>query len=208
MSNRKAAASRAGRGVGRSFKRSIARAYLRVSGWKLVIEQEPPRDGAVFLGVPHTSKWDLPLVLAITWSTDIKIKWVGKQSLFRFPLGPLLKILGGIPIDRESPGGIVESLSAQLTDEPGWALVITPEGTRSKREYWKSGFYRIAQATGLPLVLGFVDKATRTTGIGPVFHVTGDVRADMDRIREFYSGMVGIRPGDEGEPRLRMEERD
>ena len=158
------------------------------------------------LGVPHTSNHDFLLMLAIAWSADLNLKWLGKKSLFKPPLGLILRPLGGISVDRGNAGGMVHDLAKRLGNGSGWTLVIAPEGTRSKGEYWKSGFYRIAQETGLPVVLGFVDRTTRTTGLGPTIQITGNVKEDMDVVRAFYAGKVGVRPGNEGAVRLRMEE--
>ena len=158
------------------------------------------------LGVPHTSNWDFILMLAIVWRCKLHVRWLGKASLFKGPGGPIMRALGGIPVERSAAHGLTDKLIADLRSKPGQALVITPEGTRSAGEYWKSGFYRIAEQAQMPVLLGFVDRATMTTGLGPVLELSGDVRADMDRIREFYRGKVGIRPGQEIEPRLRAED--
>lgn len=197
------------------IKRTVAKTYLKLSRWHLVVEQRPPASGSVMLGAPHTSNLDALLMLAIAWSSGFEIKWIGKKSLFRWPLGPLLRALGGIEVDRSNPTGFVEDMADELkrkgrnaragAESPAWALVVTPEGTRSRTEYWKSGFYRIALAADLPLVLGFVDRRTRTTGLGPTIHLTGDPSLDMNIIRDFYADKQGIRPGKEGRIRLKME---
>jgi 1-acyl-sn-glycerol-3-phosphate acyltransferase len=83
--------------------------------------------------------------------------------------------------------------------------VITPEGTRSRGETWRSGFYRIARAADLPVMLGYLDSVTRTTGLGPTLRLTGDVGADMDRIRDFYADKAGIHPEKFTPPRLVAE---
>lgn len=166
----------------------------------------PPRNGAIMLGVPHTSNWDFILMLAIVWRCKMQVRWLGKASLFRGPAGPIMRALGGIPVERSAAHGLTDHLIAQLRSKPGQALVITPEGTRSAGKYWKSGFYRIAEQSEMPVLLGFVDRRNMTTGLGPVVNLTGDVRADMDKLREFYDGKVGIRPGKEIVPRLRIED--
>lgn len=197
-----------------SVKQRIAKTVLSMTRWKLVVEQEPPRNGSIMLGVPHTSYFDGVLMICIAWSLGLDIKWLGKKALFKGPMRFISPPLGGIPVDRGNATGMVKNLVDQLNQQQasghvpsnGWALVITPEGTRSKRDYWKSGFYRIALATNLPVVLGFVDRRNRTTGLGPTLRMTGEPHADMDRIRAFYKEMQGVRPGLEGPPRLRMED--
>ena len=127
------------------------------------------------------------------------------HTFFRGPLGWVLRSTGGIPLDRENPGATIRALLAQAQGDEPFLLVIAPEGTRSKGEYWKPGFYRIAQQTGLPISLGFVDGATRTLGIGPSLHPTGDLKQDMDVVRAFYADKHGLRPERRTEPRLRAE---
>ena len=183
----------------------IARAYWTLSRYRFE-SQPPPAEGAgVLLGVPHTSNWDFVIMLAIAWRHRISPKWLGKHSLFKPPFGPVMRLLGGIPVNRKNPAGLVDELVERVKGGERFFLVVTPEGTRQKGTHWKSGFYRIARATALPVVLGYVDSATRTAGLGPTMHLTGDVSADMDKIREFYSDKRGIRHEDFTPPRLREE---
>lgn len=116
-----------------------------------------------------------------------------------------MKALGGIPVNRENPGRLVADLVAMAKSGKRFFLVVTPEGTRQRKTYWKSGFYRIAQEAGLPVVLGYVDSATRTAGLGQMITLTGDVDKDMDKVREFYADKHGIHPEDFTPPRLREE---
>ncbi len=108
-------------------------------------------------------------------------------------------------MDRANPQGLVERLARESAGDQPFVLVLAAEGTRKKTEFWKSGFYRLAQQTGLPVILGFVDGEHRTAGIGPSFTPSGDVKADMDFVRAFYAGKNGLRPELRSEPRLREE---
>ncbi|MDM7855357.1 1-acyl-sn-glycerol-3-phosphate acyltransferase [Cellulomonas alba] len=185
--------------------RAIARTFWRLSRWRLV-STRPPRDGAgILIGAPHTSNWDFVLMLALAGELDLPIRWLGKHTLFRGPAGPLMRALGGIPVDRRDPAGLVEELVARVRGGERFYLVVTPEGTR-RGAGWKSGFYRVARETGWPVTLGYVDRTTMTTGLGPTVELTGDVRADMDVIRAFYADKAGFRPGNRTEPRLRAED--
>jgi 1-acyl-sn-glycerol-3-phosphate acyltransferase len=186
------------------IRRALARAYWAVSRWHY--RSAPlPRDGAgVLIGAPHTSNWDFALMLAISWRAGVSVRFLGKKSLFKRPFGLLMRALGGIPVDRANPAGLVDELVARVNDGERFYLVITPEGTRSASPYWKSGFYRIARATGLPVILGYVDRTTMTTGLGPTLELTGDVVGDMDRIRAFYDGKTGV-TGRTTTPRLHEE---
>lgn len=189
------------------LKSGLASLYFRIARWKMVVDCPLP-DGGVLVGAPHTSKWDWALMMGIAAKTGMKLRWLGKQELFVGPLGPLLRAWGGVPVERSASHGLVDSMADALKQHPGTFVAITPEGTRSGPEYWKSGFYRIARKADVPLVLCFVDSKTRTTGIGEVIYPTGNVAADMDKIRAFFRGKEGIRPGNTKEPRLRDESQD
>lgn len=186
------------------LRRSLARLYWSVSRWSLTSEAVPTRP-TVLIGAPHTSNWDFVLMLAIAWRLGIDVHWLGKKSLFRGWRGPLMRRLGGVPVDREDPGRIVSDVVRKVREGSVFGLVITPDGTRGGNEHWKSGFYRIAMQTGMPVTLGFVDRTTMTCGLGPTLQLAGDTAADMDRIRAFYADKSGVRPQRRTEPRLREE---
>lgn len=170
-----------------------------------MVNHPSPTGPTVFLGAPHTSNWDFPITLGIAWQLEMDVKWLGKKSLFRGPLGPLARALGGVSVDRENPQGLVEEMVRQMKDGDMVGLVIAPDGTRSGNTHWKSGFYRIAREAGLPVTLGYVDGSTKTAGIGPTIELTGNVAADMDVIRAFYADKSGFHPEQRVEPRLRDE---
>ncbi|GEL95249.1 1-acyl-sn-glycerol-3-phosphate acyltransferase [Cellulomonas composti] len=185
-------------------RRTTALAYWRVSRWKLVTERVP-RDGVgIILGAPHTSAWDFALMLGIAWEQQLTFRWLGKHTLFGGVAGPLMRALGGIPVDRRNPAGLVDDLVARARSGERFYLVVTPEGTRHGSG-WKSGFYRIARSTGWSVTLGYVDRTTRTAGLGPTVELTGDPRADMDVIRAFYADKSGFHPELRTEPRLAAE---
>ncbi|WP_372968180.1 1-acyl-sn-glycerol-3-phosphate acyltransferase [Microbacterium sp.] len=184
--------------------RLLARLFWTFSRWTLTAEATPTRP-TILIGAPHTSNWDFVLMLAIAWRLRIEVHWLGKSSLFRGWRGPVMRRLGGIPVDRADPARVVQDVVDQVNSGGVFGLVITPDGTRGGNEYWKSGFYRIARETGMPVTLGFVDRTTMTTGLGPTVDLTGDVAADMDRIRAFYADKAGLRPERRTVPRLREE---
>ncbi|GAA1502286.1 1-acyl-sn-glycerol-3-phosphate acyltransferase [Brevibacterium permense] len=183
----------------------LARAFWSFSKWNLVTEPAPDRP-TILVGAPHTSNWDFVVMLAIAWRMRVDVHWLGKHSLFTGWRGPIMRGLGGIPVDRSDPSKIVTEVVDRMRDGEVFALVITPDGTRSGHTHWKSGFHRIAMATGMPVTLGYLDTATRTTGLGPTLEMTGDIAADMDRIREFYADKRGIRSHLQITPRLREED--
>jgi 1-acyl-sn-glycerol-3-phosphate acyltransferase len=188
----------------RSFavRRTVARLLLRLARWRTVGEVP---DRGVLVGAPHTSNWDWVLTILLAWTYGIRIRLLVKQELFRGPLAWLLRATGAVALDRANPAGTVRELVEESRGEAPWLLGIAAEGTRSRGEYWKSGFYRIAQQTGLPITLAFLDAPSRTVGWGPTFHPSGDVRADMDLLRAFYADKTGIRPEGFTPPRLREE---
>ncbi|HWI42134.1 MAG TPA: 1-acyl-sn-glycerol-3-phosphate acyltransferase [Nocardioides sp.] len=186
-------------------RRGLARAALRATRWHLVGEM--PERG-ILVGAPHTSNWDWVAMLAIAWSNGVQPRVLIKESFFKGPMAVLLRATGGVPLDRAHPGATIRALLEEADGDDAFLLVIAAEGTRSKGELWKPGFYRISQQTGLPVALGFVDGPTRTLGMGPSFHPTGDLVADMDRVRAFYRDKLGIRPENRTEPRLPGEAGD
>jgi 1-acyl-sn-glycerol-3-phosphate acyltransferase len=188
----------------RMLRRLVARAYWAGSRWNLAGDPPPGRP-SVLIGAPHTSNWDFVLMLGIAWHYGIDIRWLGKKSLFSGWRGPIMRRLGGIPVDRDDPSRVVTEVVERIRAGEVFGLVVTPDGTRGGHSFWKSGFYRIARETGMPVTLGFVDRTTMTTGLGPTFALTGDVAADMDRIRAFYADKAGLRPELRVEPRLRDE---
>lgn len=184
------------------IRRTVARTGLRLTRWKLSGTVPP---AGILVGAPHTSAWDWLVMISIAWANDVQPHALVSNTFFKGPYGWVLRRTGAIELDRSNPGATIRALLVQAESEDPFLLTIAAEGTRSKGEYWKAGFYKIAQQTGLPISLGFVDKPTRTLGLGPTFHPTGDVAADMDFVRAFYADKRGLRPENRTEPRLREE---
>lgn len=187
------------------IRAAVAKTFWRFSRWTLIRESPRVSGSRLLIGAPHTSNWDFVLMLAIAWDARLQVRWLGKEELFRGLGGPIMTALGGIPVDRKNPAGLVDAVVERARTEKDFALVVTPEGTRSGNG-WRSGFYRIARAADLPVTLGFVDATTGTTGLGPTLRLTGDAAADMDRIRGFYADKAGLRPELRTEPRLARED--
>ena len=183
---------------------ALARVFWRCSRWTLT-SQPQPQGARILIGAPHTSNWDFVFMLAIGWEAGIPLRWLGKKSLFGGGRGPLMRALGGIPVDRSDPSAVVTQVLEDLKQGP-FHLVITPEGTRGAGSHWKSGFYRIAREANLPITLGYVDRTTMTVGLGPTLDLTGNVKADMDQVRAFYADKAGFNLKLRTEPRLRTEE--
>jgi 1-acyl-sn-glycerol-3-phosphate acyltransferase len=183
----------------------LARTFLRVTGWEAV-GAKIADEKVVIAVAPHTSNWDLLFGLAIARILDARISWLAKHTVFWWPMGPILRALGGIPIRRDQPKELVYRIVRAFDEAESLSLAITPEATRSYTPYWKSGFYRIAKAAGVPIQLGFLDYSRRRGGLGPAITPSDDVRADMDQIRAFFADKVGRHPEQKGEIRLHEED--
>ncbi len=188
------------------IRQRLATRVLAAAGW--AIEGTVPKvDKCVALGVPHTSNWDGVLMLAMAASAGIDMSFMIKDDWLRGPMGPIMRRLGAIGIDRSKANNVVDAMVHELRTRDRLWLVIPPEGTRSRAEHWKSGFYHIARGADVPVLPGYMDYARKRLGIGAPIHLTGDVHADMDRIRAFYADKNPIphSPADYGPIRLRDE---
>ncbi len=184
--------------------RSLARLILRLCGWRLV-GAPPATRHYVVIAAPHTSNWDFPLTLLMAWAAGMDIRWLGKHTLFRGPMGPIMRALGGVPVRRHLQEDRVAATARTFAETEALALLIPPEGTRSLTEHWRSGFYHIARSAGVPLVPTALDYGRKCGEIGEAFVPSSDVRADMDRLRAFYAGREGLYPEKFGPVRLREE---
>jgi len=180
--------------------------YLWLVGWKL-LGQKPPYKKYVILAAPHTSNWDVPLMLAMSWVYGIRLSWIAKHSLFRGPFGLLIRLLGGLPVDRRARHNAVQQMVDEFAHRDELCLAITPEGTRSRADCWKSGFYYMASGAAVPIVLGLLDYRKKVGGLFDVIQPTGDLRADMEKIRIFYRNASGKYPQNFGPIQLREESR-
>lgn len=143
----------------------------------------------ILIGAYHTSNWDFVIGYLVMTAIGLNLNFVGKHTLFRWPLGPFMRWLGGIPVNRSISSNFVDQVISNFRQYDELIVAIAPEGTRKKTEYWKSGFYHIAIGAGVPIVLGFLDYASRTGGLGAVIHPTGDIQDDLKEIKNFYSSV-------------------
>lgn len=167
--------------------------YLKALGWKL--SGDPPAAGKyVMIAAPHTSNWDLPMMLAVVFAFRVKVYFLAKNSLFTPPLGFFLRWLGGIPVNRSKAGNLVEQAIELFSVYDDLVLVVPPEGTRQRVRYWKSGFYHIASGAKVPIALGFIDFKRKLAGFGGTHVPNGDFAADLVKIQAFYAGITGKNP--------------
>jgi 1-acyl-sn-glycerol-3-phosphate acyltransferase len=170
----------------------IARLLLRLGGWT-VVGKVPTVGKAVVIGAHHTSNWDGFWALVYIKAFGLDIKFFVKDSLFWFPLSTLLRSFGGIPLDRKNARASVAQAIAEFDRNETFYFGLAPEGTRGLRPGWKSGFYRIAEGAGVPVILAFFNYETRRLGLGPTMTLTGDKDADMEIIRSFYASSAAGR---------------
>lgn len=177
---------------------ALALGLMRLLGWKLVYHGLPARQGVIVV-YPHTSNWDFLFGLLAKWSIGIQVSFFGKDSLFRFPLvGHWMRWLGGLAVDRHAPQGIVGQMGAALAQAKAqgrfmW-LALAPEGTRSYRDAWRSGFYHVTLAAGVPLGLAALDYARREVRLDTFLMLSGDEAADMAQIASVLGRATGKRP--------------
>lgn len=178
----------------------------RAIGWRFegVLPDVPKM---VIVGAPHTSNWDFILFLAALHRWDMRVKFLGKHTLFRRPFGWLFRRWGGIPVDRRRATGVVDQVEEAFDAAERMILVVAPEGTRGAAPMWKSGFLEIAERVDVPVVPAGVDGVNKVVTMGSAEPV-GLVRYDlMDRLRAFYEGKTGVRPAMAGPVRLGGEPR-
>ena len=178
--------------------RWTALAILKVGGWRAV-GTIPTLDKYVGIAAPHTTNWDFVWTICIALKLKVKVFWMGKNTLFKGPAGPIMRWLGGIAIDRSKSTNVVGQTIEAFNENEKLVIVIPPEGTRSRTKYWKTGFYHIAHGAGVPIALGFLDFELKMGGFGPIFVPSGDIEADMTLIKGFYKNVKGKYPDQYGE---------
>jgi 1-acyl-sn-glycerol-3-phosphate acyltransferase len=171
----------------------LARFLLFLSGWRLV-GRPPDVARCVVVFAPHTSNWDFPLLLLVKFAFGRPVHYLGKHTLFRPPFGWFFRATGGIPVVRHERRNLVTTAVRLFGERDVLWLAMSPEGTRQKTDHWKTGFYRMARAAGVPVLLAFLDAEKKQCGLGPLVALSGDVERDLEEIRAFYSTKRGIYP--------------
>lgn len=169
----------------------LAKIIFKLSGWKLGSEFPHQIKKGVVIAAPHTSNWDFVFAMAGLTLMGVPINYTIKKEWLSTPIGPFLKWLGAIPIDRSAAGrrgkaSMVDQMIKIMQDSDHIFLMITPEGTRSYVKRWRSGFYHVAFNANVPLLLGYLDYGKKEAGVGPVIYPSGDMDADIVTIKDFY----------------------
>jgi 1-acyl-sn-glycerol-3-phosphate acyltransferase len=174
---------------------ALARGVLALAGWRVVFDGLPSKQG-VLIVYPHTSNWDFVVGVLAKWAIGIPLAFWGKDTLFRVPLfGAWLRWIGGVPVDRHSARGavadMVERLAQARRDDRFLWLALSPEGTRSYRDSWRSGFYQVALQADVSLALAFFDYGECRVGVDSFMRLSGDAGPDMAAIES----RLGLRQG-------------
>jgi 1-acyl-sn-glycerol-3-phosphate acyltransferase len=170
----------------------MGRIYLRLSGWRLE-GAFPVESRFVTIVAPHTSNWDFPLGVAVVFALELHISWLGKHTLFSTPLAGFFRWLGGIPVDRRASHGVVEACVKAFEGAPALLLALAPEGTRKGASQWKSGFYQIAVAAGVPILPVAFDYRGHVATLMPPFRPSGNLEQDLPRVQALFKDTHGLR---------------
>ena len=178
------------------FLQWLGRAVLSFFGWKVKggIEEKHNHKKLVVLIAPHTSNWDGIFGVAALAGLDAKITFIGKHTAFKYGLGAFLRYMGGIPVDRSRPGGIIQHAIDQIKEIDGSLIAISPEGTRSKVKEWKTGFLRIAKEIKAEIVPASLDYSKKEILLGKVFILSGDNQKDISDLKKYYSAFKPKHP--------------
>lgn len=181
-----------------SFMHGLAKLLFRLTGWKTegTIHQ-PAR--FVVIAAPHTSNWDAFIMLTAAYIFRVKLSWFIKDAAFFFPLGSIIRVFGGVPVDRTARRNVVGQAVARFQESDQLILAVPPEATRKKSTSWKTGFYHIARGAGVPIVLGYIDYRRKVAGLGPAFIPTGDIEADFKVFEKFYAAVTPKFPEQRGD---------
>ncbi|MDF1546286.1 MAG: lysophospholipid acyltransferase family protein [Bacteroidales bacterium] len=175
--------------------RYVAKFIFWLIGWKFD-PRIPTEKKYIIIIAPHTSNWDFLIGKLTNWICGVSPKVLVKKEAFTFLTGPFIRMWGGIPIDRNNTVNIVDQVVQYFNDNEEFILGITPEGTRKRNPNWKTGFYRIAVKAKVPIFYGYIDFKTKTAGMHDHFDPTGDMEADMKKIKAYFKDMEGYHKED------------
>jgi 1-acyl-sn-glycerol-3-phosphate acyltransferase len=178
--------------AGGVVSRALGRWTLRVLGWRIQ-GALPDLPKMVIIAAPHTSNWDFVVGIAVKQALGLRVTWLGKDSLFRGPLAPLLKFLGGMPVDRAKSNDVVSQVVSEFARRDRMIVALAPEGTRKRVERWRTGFYHIAHGAGVPILPVMLNWGAHALQIGEPFVTTGELDRDMAELQRRYLGISGRR---------------
>jgi len=178
------------RSAGNAFSRAFGRAVLRLGGWR-ISGNWPDVAKVVVIVAPHSSAWDAIWGIAAKVAMGLDLMFIGKKEAFWGPVGWLLRLFGGVPVDRSAPGGVVDQVAGQIRAADRLWFVLAPEGTRRRVDKWKTGFWKIAHAAQVPVFCLGLDYPSRTIRLGELVTLSDDMEADTRRIRALFADCRG-----------------
>jgi 1-acyl-sn-glycerol-3-phosphate acyltransferase len=179
-----------------TWRQRSALRLLHLTGWRLRFRPLPGTHG-VMVVYPHTSNWDFPIGLLGKWALGLPFRWLGKDTLFKGPLGAIMRYWGGMAVERSTTSGATDRLAHSMRAEPWCWIAITPEATRGYKPHWRTGFYHLARAARVPLLLVYIDYPNKELGVVDTLALSGDQSADMAAIAAVYAGRHGRFPQNE-----------
>ncbi|SNR57203.1 MULTISPECIES: 1-acyl-sn-glycerol-3-phosphate acyltransferase [Hymenobacter] len=173
----------------------VSKAIFKVAGWKLASQVPPGIPKSMMIAAPHTSNWDFIMARAAFFLMDVDVKLTIKKEWTDAPiLGPLVRSLGGLAVDRSRNNSLVDGMVQLFREREELVILITPEGTRKYQPKWRKGFYHAALGAGVPILLGFLDYKNKEAGVGGPIYPTGNYEADLEKIQAFYRTKAGRFP--------------
>lgn len=175
--------------------KKVSGLVLKLMGWKILVDERFRQvNKAVVIMAPHTSMKDFWIGRLAFWNIGLPVGFLIKKEMFWFPMGMVLRSMGGIPVNRARSGNLTENIANMMRSKERLMLVITPEGTRKYNPHWKRGFYRIAEMASVPVLLGYVDYHKKEAGIGKLVLPSGDYERDLPEIQKFYFDITARHP--------------
>lgn len=181
---------------------NLAEKALKLMGWETDNHWPENLSQCVMIAAPHTSNWDALYARLALKALGVNVRLTIKDSYMQFPLGPFVRAMGGIGIDRrpkqagEPRPSMVQVMTDLFKQHPELVMLVTPEGTRARQEQWKTGFYYVAVNAGVPIALAYMDYEQKKAGVGKIIHPTGNFEEDMAEIMDFYAGIQAKFPED------------
>jgi len=169
---------------------------LAALGWEVHLDL-PKVNKYIIIAAPHTSNWDFLIGILAIKARQLDVRWIGKHTIFRWPFGSLFRALGGTPVDRAKSLNLIQQMTDLFEQSEQLIIALAPEGTRSKTDHWKTGFYHIARAANVPIAMGYLDFRKKHVGVGDNFYPGDDIEADFKLIGEFYKDKQGKNPHNE-----------
>ncbi|WP_426194889.1 1-acyl-sn-glycerol-3-phosphate acyltransferase [Massilia sp. DWR3-1-1] len=176
-----------------TWRQRAALRLLQLAGWNIRFKPLPGPHG-VMVVYPHTSNWDFIVGLLCKWAVGLPFRFLGKDALFKGPLGVVMRYWGGMAVERSTSSGATERLAATMRAEPWCWVAITPEATRGYKPHWRTGFYHLARTARIPLLLVYIDYPNKELGLVDTLVLSGDQAADMAAIAAVYAGHHGRYP--------------